>query len=103
MPVSLSDVSSSSYGANLEELVFIENPALGGSLDGIIGNFTNLWSHVPVNGGNLTQLLKLDLSLKHRSLTSLQSSEFLGLSSDSSRNFGVPLFSGECPDGRKCA
>ncbi|CAK7346362.1 unnamed protein product [Dovyalis caffra] len=42
MPVSLPDVSSSSFGANLEELVFIENPALVGSLSGIIGNFTNL-------------------------------------------------------------
>ena len=41
MPVSLSDVSSSSFGADLE-LVFIENPPVVGSLDGITGNFTNL-------------------------------------------------------------
>ncbi|KAF9686821.1 hypothetical protein SADUNF_Sadunf02G0029600 [Salix dunnii] len=71
MPVSLSDVSSSSFGADLE-LVVIENPALAGSLDGItaklkILRFLDLSQnyfdgYVPLNGGNLTRLLKLDLS-----------------------------------------
>eukprot|EP00257_Ricinus_communis_P021705 XP_015581244.1 piriformospora indica-insensitive protein 2 [Ricinus communis] len=36
------NVSLTSFGSNLEELVFIENPGLVGSIDGIIGNFSSL-------------------------------------------------------------
>ncbi|XP_050204777.1 piriformospora indica-insensitive protein 2 [Mercurialis annua] len=37
------DVSKTAFGSsNLEELVFIENPALVGSVSGIIGNYTDL-------------------------------------------------------------
>ncbi|KAB5568239.1 hypothetical protein DKX38_002032 [Salix brachista] len=68
MPVSLSDISSSSFGASLEELVCLSR----------------------------TQLC-VGLLMASLSLISLQSSEFLDLSSDSYRNLGVPLFSGEEP------
>lgn len=33
---------SSSFGSSLEELVFVENPAMVGSLSGLLGNFSSL-------------------------------------------------------------
>eukprot|EP00258_Populus_trichocarpa_P005066 XP_002307659.2 piriformospora indica-insensitive protein 2 [Populus trichocarpa] len=72
MPVSVPDVSSSSFGANLEELVFIENPALVGSLSGIIGNFTNLrrlvltgngiYGNIPDGVGSLVNMEEVTVS-----------------------------------------
>ncbi|KAJ6412143.1 hypothetical protein OIU84_005245 [Salix udensis] len=66
------DVSSSSFGDNLEELVFIENPALVGSLSGIIGNFTNLrrlvltgngiYGNIPDGVGSLVSMEEVTLS-----------------------------------------
>ncbi|KAJ6736273.1 PIRIFORMOSPORA INDICA-INSENSITIVE PROTEIN 2-LIKE [Salix viminalis] len=72
MPVSVPDVSSSSFGDNLEELVFIENPALVGSLSGIIGNFTNLrrlvltgngiYGNIPDGVGSLVSMEEVTVS-----------------------------------------
>ncbi|KAG8640225.1 piriformospora indica-insensitive protein 2 [Manihot esculenta] len=71
-PVVVPNVSSSSFGAKLEELVFVENPALVGSLSGIIGNFTNLrrlvltgngvYGNIPGGIGNLVNMEEITLS-----------------------------------------
>ncbi|KAF2294917.1 hypothetical protein GH714_027011 [Hevea brasiliensis] len=69
------NVSSSSFGANLEELVFVENPTLVGSLSGIIGNFTNLRrlvltgngvsGNIPDRIGDLVNIEEITLSRNH--------------------------------------
>ncbi|XP_054805182.1 piriformospora indica-insensitive protein 2-like [Prosopis cineraria] len=69
--VSLPDVSLS-FGSSLEELVFIENPSLAGSLSGILRNFTNLrrlvltgngfYGEVPNLMGDLANLEEITLS-----------------------------------------
>ncbi|KAJ4844050.1 hypothetical protein Tsubulata_013456 [Turnera subulata] len=71
-PVSWPEVSGSGFGAGLEELVLIENPALVGSLDGIVGNFTNLRrlvltgngvsGNIPDKVGDLVDMEELTLS-----------------------------------------
>ncbi|KDP26503.1 hypothetical protein JCGZ_17661 [Jatropha curcas] len=71
-PVSVPNVSLSSFGATLEELVFIENPAFIGSLSGIIGNFTNLrrlvltgngvYGNIPDVIGDLLSMEEITLS-----------------------------------------
>ncbi|KAJ9176467.1 hypothetical protein P3X46_011776 [Hevea brasiliensis] len=71
-PVVMPNISSSSFGANLEELVFVENPALVSSLSGIIGNFTNMrrlvlngsgvYGSIPDGIGNLVNIEEITLS-----------------------------------------
>ncbi|KAF2314730.1 hypothetical protein GH714_030220 [Hevea brasiliensis] len=63
------NISSSSFGANLEELVFVENPALVSSLSGIIEEITlsrnQLSGSLPFSLTKLKKLRVLDLSQNH--------------------------------------
>ncbi|KAJ0054724.1 hypothetical protein Pint_01696 [Pistacia integerrima] len=71
-PVSVPDNVPESFGSSLEELVFIENPSLVGSLSGIIANYTNLrrlvfsgngvYGNVPDKVGELVGLEEITLS-----------------------------------------
>ncbi|KAL5863807.1 hypothetical protein ACOSQ3_001321 [Xanthoceras sorbifolium] len=70
--VSVPENVPASFGSSLEELVFIENPSLVGSLGGIIGNFTNLrrlvltgngfYGTIPDKVGRLVGLEEVTLS-----------------------------------------
>ncbi|XP_065875477.1 piriformospora indica-insensitive protein 2 [Euphorbia lathyris] len=70
--VSFSNFSSSSFADSVEELVFVENPALVVPLSGIIGNFTNLrrliltgngvYGNIPIQIGDLLSLEEITLS-----------------------------------------
>ncbi|KAL0435573.1 UNVERIFIED_CONTAM: hypothetical protein Sradi_0265200 [Sesamum radiatum] len=108
-----SSLSSQNRSASLEELVFVENPGLVGSLDGKISNLRSLRRLVltgsGVSGGisdgfgelvNLEQLTVSRNKLKGRIpeiLKGLKSLEFLDLSYNSFGSFGVPLFLAEMP------
>lgn len=74
-PVVLPNISSSSFGAGLQELVFVENPALVGSLSDIVGNFSNMrrlvltgngvYGSIPDEIGNLVNMEEMTLSRNH--------------------------------------
>ncbi|KAL6271395.1 hypothetical protein ACE6H2_028306 [Prunus campanulata] len=61
-----------SFGSSLEELVFVDNPSLVGSIGGILGNFTNLrrvvltgngvYGNIPDGVAHLVNLEELTLS-----------------------------------------
>ncbi|XP_044492544.1 piriformospora indica-insensitive protein 2 [Mangifera indica] len=71
-PVSVPDNLPESFGSSLEELVFIENPSLVGSLSGIIASYPHLrrlvftgngvYGNVPDEVGELVDLEELTLS-----------------------------------------
>lgn len=96
MPVPFPDNVPCDFGSSLEEMVFIENPSMVGSLRGIIGNFTNLrrliltgngvYGNVPDRVGGLMGLEEITLSRNKltggflSSLTNLKKLRILDLS-----------------------
>ncbi|KAK4407251.1 hypothetical protein Sango_0306100 [Sesamum angolense] len=100
-----SPLSSQNRSASLEELVFVENPGLVGSLDGKISNLRSLRRLVLtgscVSGGISDEAILSSSQFQETSSKGLKSLEFLDLSYNSFRNFGVPLFLAEMPSLRE--
>ncbi|KAK9282505.1 hypothetical protein L1049_005424 [Liquidambar formosana] len=72
--VTIPDISPG-FGSTLEELVFIDNPSIVGSLSGILGNFTSLrrlvltgnglYGEIPDGVGDLINLEQITIAANH--------------------------------------
>ncbi|TXG63855.1 hypothetical protein EZV62_010849 [Acer yangbiense] len=105
--VSVPEKVPASFGSSLEELVFIENPSLVGSLGGIIGNFTNLrrlvligngvYGTIPDKVGGLVGLEEVTLS--RNKLSGGVSLSFAKLKKLRILDLSQNLFAGNVPEG----